>query len=324
VLTKPIHTKIAYIVLLAAALLLPFFIPDRYMFQVVIMSIIFAISTSAMNLMTGFTGQLSLAHAGFFGIGAYGVANLTKAGISFWIALPISALIAAFVGLLLGLLTLRTKGPYFAIVTLCFGVILYITAGNWIEVTGGHNGIFGIPRPSPIPIPFIGAIEFWSQTAQWYLVLAFLLLTLFVLNRLVYSVFGLGMMACRNNDALAESVGINIFRTKLISFVLCNFIAAAAGGLYAATMGAVSPSAATYLLTFNFLIFMILGGMATLAGPVLGAFIIPIIMEALQFLGDYRLLFFGALLIAAIIYFPQGVYGGLRQLNQKVAAWRQS
>ena len=312
-----------YIVILAAALLLPFYIPDRYMFQVAIMSIIFAISTAGMNLMTGYTGQLSLAHAGFFGIGAYGVANMTKAGISFWIALPASALIAAFIGLLLGLLTLRAKGPYFAIVTLCFGVIIYITAGNWIEVTGGHNGIFGIPKPTPIPLPFIGEIEFWSQTAQWYLVLVFLLLTLFVLNRIVYSVFGLGMMATRNNDALAESVGINIFRTKLISFILTNFIAGMAGGIYAVAMGAVSPSVASYLLTFNFLIFMILGGLATLAGPVLGAFMIPIIMESTHFLEDYRLLFFGALLIAAIIYFPRGVVGGLQTLNQKVAAWRQ-
>lgn len=309
--------------ILGAALLLPFYVPDRYLFQIAIMSVIFAISTSGMNLMTGFTGQLSLAHAGFFGIGAYGVANMTKAGIAFWIALPASALIAAFIGLLLGLLTLRTKGPYFAIVTLCFGVIVYIVAGNWIQVTGGHNGIFGIPRPTPIPIPILGSIEFFSLTAQWYLVLIFLLLTLFVINRLVYSVFGLGMMATRNNDALAESVGINIFRTKLISFILTNFIAGMAGGIYASSMGAVSPSVCSYLLTFNFLTFMILGGMATLSGPVLGAFLIPIIMESLQFLEDYRLLFFGALLIAAIIYFPLGAVGGLRQLNQKVAAWRQ-
>jgi branched-chain amino acid transport system permease protein len=222
-----------------------------------------------------------------------------------------------------GLPTLRTRGSYFAIVTLCFGVILWIVAGNWIELTGGHNGIFGIPRPSPIPIPFFGDIEFYSQTAMFYLALAFLLLTLFVLHRLVYSIFGLSFMAVRNNEPLADAVGINTFATKLISFVIANFIAGMAGGIYAAIIGAVSPSAASYMMTFNFLIFLILGGMATLPGPVVGAFAIPIIMEFLQFMGDFRMLFFGALLVVVIIYFPQGFVGGLRQLNQKVAARRQ-
>jgi branched-chain amino acid transport system permease protein len=287
------------------------------------MSILFAIATSSMNLILGITGQASLAHGAFFGIGAYGVAIMTKAGICFWLALPVSALIAAFIGFLVGLPTLRTKGSYFAIVTLCFGVILWIVAGNWIELTGGHNGIFGIPRPSPIPIPFFGDIEFYSQTAMFYLALAFLLLTLFVLHRLVYSIFGLSFMAVRNNEPLADAVGRNTFATKLISFVIANFIAGMAGGIYAAIIGAVSPSAASYMMTFNFLIFLILGGMATLPGPVVGAFAIPIIMEFLQFMGDFRMLFFGALLVVVIIYFPQGFVGGLRQLNQKVAARRQ-
>lgn len=322
-ITKPIHTKIMYIIILIAALLLPLYVPDAYIFQIVIMSILFAIATSSMNLILGITGQASLAHGAFFGIGAYGVAIMTKAGICFWLALPVSALIAAFIGFLVGLPTLRTKGSYFAIVTLCFGVILWIVAGNWIELTGGHNGIFGIPRPSPIPIPFFGDIEFYSQTAMFYLALAFLLLTLFVLHRLVYSIFGLSFMAVRNNEPLADAVGINTFATKLISFVIANFIAGMAGGIYAAIIGAVSPSAASYMMTFNFLIFLILGGMATLPGPVVGAFAIPIIMEFLQFMGDFRMLFFGALLVVVIIYFPQGFVGGLRQLNQKVAARRQ-
>lgn len=322
-ITKPIHTKIMYIIILIAALLLPLYVPDAYIFQIVIMSILFAIATSSMNLILGITGQASLAHGAFFGIGAYGVAIMTKAGICFWLALPVSALIAAFIGFLVGLPTLRTRGSYFAIVTLCFGVILWIVAGNWIELTGGHNGIFGIPRPSPIPIPFFGDIEFYSQTAMFYLALAFLLLTLFVLHRLVYSIFGLSFMAVRNNEPLADAVGINTFATKLISFVIANFIAGMAGGIYAAIIGAVSPSAASYMMTFNFLIFLILGGMATLPGPVVGAFAIPIIMEFLQFMGDFRMLFFGALLVVVIIYFPQGFVGGLRQLNQKVAARRQ-
>lgn len=322
-ITKPIHTRLMYLALFIGAVFLPWYVPDDYIFQIVIMSILYAIATSAMNLIIGFTGQASLAHGAFFGIGAYGVAIMTKAGLSFWLALPLSALTAALVGVLVGMPALRTRGHYFAIVTLCFGVIIWIVAGNWIQLTGGHNGIFGIPQPTPLRLPWLGEIEFFSQTAQYYLALGFLLLTLFGLHRLIYSVFGLTFMAIRNNEPLADAVGINTFATKLIAFVAANFIAAVAGGLYASMIGAVSPSAASHMLTFNFLIFVILGGIATLSGAVVGAFAIPIIMEFLQFLGDYRMLFFGALLVVVIIFFPQGFVGGLRQLNLKIAAWRQ-
>ncbi|MDA8139948.1 MAG: branched-chain amino acid ABC transporter permease [Desulfobacteraceae bacterium] len=317
--TKPIHIKLFFLAVLIAALLLPLFISDAYMFQVVIMSILFAIATCAMNLIIGFTGQASLAHGAFFGIGAYGVAILTKAGVSFWLALPAAAVMAVLIGLPVGLISLRTRGHYFAIVTLCFGVIMWIVAGNWIELTGGENGIFGIAPPGDILVPLIGRIDFSSQAAQYYLALAFLLLTLWALYRIVYSVFGLTFMAVRNNEALADAVGINTFTTKLISFEAANFIAALAGGLYAIVIGAVSPSAAGYGLTFNFLIYLILGGIATLSGSVIGAFAIPILMESLQFLQDYQLLIFGALLVVVIIYFPMGFVGGLRRLNQIIA-----
>lgn len=321
--TKPIHTKLLYLALLVLALLLPWFVHNAYIFQIVIMSLLFAIATASLDLILGYTGQASLAHGAFFGMGAYGVAILTKAGLSFWLALPAGAVIAAFISLLVGLISLRTRGHYFAIVTLCFGVILWLVANNWIELTGGADGIFGIAPPNAIPIPFLGKIEFFSQTAQYYLALVFLILAIFVLHRVIYSVFGLTFMAIRNNEALADAVGINTFTTKLISFVAASFIAGLAGGLYATVLGAVSPSAASYVLTFNFLIYLILGGMASLSGAVVGAFAISILMQFLQFLGNYQLMIFGALLVVVIIYFPQGFVGGLRRLNQRVIVWRQ-
>lgn len=322
--TKPIHTKLLYLALFIAALFLPLYVPDSYMFQIVIMSVLFAIATLGMNLILGFTGQASLAHGAFFGIGAYGVAIMTKAGVSFWVALPASALIASAIGFLIGLFAFRTRGHYFAIVTLCFGVILFQVAENWIELTGGQNGIFGIDAATAIPIPFAGTLEFSNQPAQYYMALVFLLLTLFVLYRIIYSIFGLTFMAIRNNEELADAVGINTFATKMISFAVANFIAGAAGGIYVTIIGAVSPSAIGIMLTFNFLIFLILGGLATLPGAVIGAFAIPIIMEVLQFMEDYRMLFFGALLVVVIIWFPMGFVGGLKTLNQKIITWRQS
>ena len=315
--TKFLRDKWFYVLLLVVALALPWLITNRYYFQIVIMGCLFSITTLGLNLILGYTGQASLAHAGFFGIGAYGVALLTKEGVSFWLALPFSALLAAAIGFLIGLPTLRTKGSYFAISTMCFGVIISIVAGNWIELTGGHNGIVEIPLPNPIPLPLIGAVGFQSQAGQYYLVLAFLLLTLLIMHRLVYSILGLGFMAIRNNEVLAGSVGINTFAGKILSFVVANFFAGMAGGIYASLLGTISPTTASLELTFNWLIFLLLGGAATLAGPIIGAFVIPVIMEYLQFLAEYRLIIFGVLLIVVIIYFPRGVMGAVNNLRQK-------
>lgn len=322
--TKPIHTKLLLGFLFIAALFLPLYVPDSYIFQIVITSVLFAIATSSMNLILGYTGQASLAHGAFFGVGAYVVAIMTKAGWSFWIALPCAGIFAMVLGFFVGLFAFRTRGHFFAIVTLCFGVILYQVAENWVEVTGGQNGIFGLDPATPIHFPFIGVIEFSNQPAQYYLVLVALLLTLFVLHRVVYSIFGLTFMAIRNNEELADALGINTFATKMKAFVIANFISGIAGGMYAVILGAVSPSAVGIMVTFNFLIFMILGGLATLPGPVIGAFMIPIIMEFLQFMENFRMLFFGALLVVVIIWFPMGFFGGLKTINQKIIAWRQS
>jgi branched-chain amino acid transport system permease protein len=313
-----LRDKWFYVLLLILALSLPLLITNRYHFQIVIMGCLFSISTLSLNLILGYTGQASLAHAGFFGIGAYGVALMAKSGLSFWLALPLSALITALIGFLIGLPTLRTRGAYFAIVTLCFGVIVSIVAGNWIDLTGGYTGVVGIPLPNPISIPLAGEINFQSLFAQYYLVLAFLLFTLLVMHRLVYSLLGLSFMAIRNNEVLAGAVGINPFGGKILSFVVANFFAGLAGGIYASLMGSISPSTASFELTFSWLVYLLLGGVATLAGPILGAFAIPVLMEYLQSLAEYRLIIFGALLIAVIIYFPRGLMGGFTTWEERL------
>jgi len=306
------------VLLLAMALAVPHLLTSRYLFQILLMGYLFSIATLSLNLILGYTGQASLAHAGFFGIGAYGVAIMTKAGISFWLALPVSALLAASVGFLVGLPTLRTRGSYFAISTMCFGVIISIVAGNWIGLTGGYTGVVGIPLPTPIRLPWGWEIQFQDRMAQYYLVLACLLLTLGVMHRLVYSLLGLSFMAVRNNEILAGAVGIDTFRVKILSFVVGNFFAGLAGGLYASLMGSISPSTASLELTFNWLVYLLLGGVATLSGPVVGAFLIPLIMESLQFLAEYRMLIFGALLIVVIVYFPRGAMGVVTQFANRL------
>ena len=323
-LLKFIKEKWFYLVLIVFAIVIPFFVPNRYFFQVIIMSCLLAIGTLSLNLILGFTGQASLAQGGFYGIGAYGVAIMTKAGVSFWLALPAAALIASAIGLLIGMPALRTRGSYFAIATLCLGVIIELLAGNWIDLTGGFNGITGIPHPSSIPIPFVGEITFQTQTSQYYLVLAFLFLTIFVMWRLVFSLKGLSFMAIRNNEVLAEAVGINSFSTKLLSFVVSTFLAGLAGGIYASLMGSVSPSAASIVVTFNWLVCLLLGGVATMAGPIIGAIAIPILNEYLQVLQEYSMIVYGALLVVVMIYFPRGLMGGITKLNVKIREYLMS
>jgi len=314
-----LQEKWFYVVIMALALIVPFFVPNRYIFQIIIMSCLFAIGALSLNLILGYTGQASLAHGAFFGIGAYGVAILTTTlGWSFWAALPVAALSSAFLGLIVGIPALRTRGAYFAIATLCLGEIVVLVAGNWTGLTGGQNGIVGIKPPDAIPIPMIGEISFQSQTSQYYLVLAFLLLTIFIMHRLVYSLKGLTFMAIRNNEVLAEAVGINTTKAKLLSFVVANFFAGMAGGIYASLISSISPSVASLKITFDFLLYVLLGGAASLAGPILGAFALPVLMEYLQFLHGYQMIVFGVLLVVVIIYCPRGLMGGITNLLAKI------
>ncbi len=315
---KFLKEKWFYIVILLIALAVPFIIPNRYFFQVIITCCLFSIGALSLNLILGYTGQASLAHGAFFGIGAYGVAIMMQTlGWSFWIALPLSALMTAFIGFLVGFLALRTRGAYFAIVTMCLGEIVGLVISNWVELTGGANGINGIAPPGAISLPFIGQISFEGQTPKYYLILVFLLFTIFFMHRLVNSLKGLTFMACRNNELLAEAVGINTFKTKLLSFVVSIFFVSMAGGLYAILMGSISPSVASLGITFNFLLYVLLGGAATLVGPVLGSFALPVLQENLQFLQEFQMVLFGVLLVVVIIYAPRGLMGVITALRSR-------
>lgn len=313
-----LRKKWPYLLLLLLALFFPLLGPSRFIYTLVIISGIWSVAALSLNLILGFTGQASLAHGAFFGIGAYAVGIMTaRLGLSFWIALPLAALLSAAIGFLIGLPALRTKGPYFAISTLSFGVIVFIVAGNWVELTGGHMGLPGIPRPTPIPLPLVGELAFTTPVARYYLVLFFVLLTLWVMHRVVFSLQGYSFMAIRNNEPLAEAVGINSFRNKMLSFVVAGFFAGLAGGLYAVQMGALSPFVTHYMHTFTMIIYLLLGGVATLAGPVIGAFAVPLLTDYLHAIGPYRMVLFGAILIVVMVYFPRGLMGGLSAIWNK-------
>ena len=305
-----------------AALMIPLFIESRYIYHLLIMACIWGIAATAMNLIMGFTGQVNLAHGAFFGIGAYTSGLLMlKLGFAFWVALPLACVTASIFGLLVGMPALRTKGAYFAIGTLCFGVIVTVIIDRWEALTEGQRGLLGIPTPEAIPLPFGLTITFeYNMVATYYLFLAFLVLTVLVIYRIARSLSGRTFKAVKENEDLAATIGISPFRTKLIAFVASTFFAGLAGALYASYLGFLSPEISDFHVTFEILIYTMIGGIGTMAGPIIGAIILPVISETLHALAAYRMVAYGLMLVVVMIFVPSGIVGGLKLLWAKLTS----
>lgn len=302
---KRLDGNLGWLLLLALAVLFPAVSGNSYHLSVMTMAFILAIATLGLNLITGFTGQFNLAHAGFMAVGAYTVGILTvDYGVSFWPAFLLSGVVSAVLGFFVGLLSLRLKGHYFSIFTLCVGYIMFLLIEKGDSVTHGTVGIMGIPAPTAI-----GPISFDSPVSQYYLTLFFLVLGVWAMRRIVQSILGRGFMAVRNSDELAEALGINLMRTKVLSFVLSVFYAGLAGGLYAGHVRFLGPDMAYVSQTFDMVMFMLVGGIGTVLGPILGAVLVPWVTQYLQFLQDYRMVVFGPLLIVLLIFVPDGIVG---------------
>lgn len=317
-------------VALLAALAYPFAVPNDYFVYVMVLAFIYAIASLGLNLILGYAGQLNLAHAGFMAVGAYAQAILTvDHAVPFWIAFVLSGLIAAALGFLAGLVSLRLRSDYFAIFTLCIGIIIYLVIEKWDGLTHGVVGIIDIPRPPTIgPIPWIGpilgigAIDFGSTVAQYYLVLAALVIALVLMDRIVHSLTGRAFTAIRNGEALAEALGVPLMRTKVTAFVISTAYAGYAGALYAGFVRFLGPGIASESNAFDMIAFILVGGLGTLSGPVIGAVALTWATQSLQFLQDYRLLVFGPLLIVLVMFLPKGVVGTLQARRARVLGRR--
>ncbi len=310
---KNVILKAGCFVLLIIALAVPYISPSPYFIQVISMSFIFAIAVYGLNLIEGYMGQLSLVQAGFFGIGAYMSGLLTlKLKMSFWLALPITSLATTFLALLIGLISFRTRGHYFVILTLCIGVVINLVIEKWEGLTGGVGGVIGIPKPSPL-----GPLSFDTIDKQYYLILAFLLLTIYVMYRIINSLVGRTFISIRNSEELAATLGINVMYNKLLAFGVSAFFTGMAGALYAAFIRFIGPDISSPILTFEFLLYLLVGGQATIAGPLVGTLLISGLTESLQFLKEYRLILFGALLVLIVKFFPWGIVGFVQLLTAR-------
>ncbi|MBR9840876.1 MAG: branched-chain amino acid ABC transporter permease [Rhodobacteraceae bacterium] len=272
-----------------------------------------------LNLVAGYCGQFSFAQAAFFGIGAYTTAIMSRdLGTGVWINLPAGIIIAGLFGLVLGVPALRVKGHFLAIVTIAFQTVVYLTLVQWTDFTGGQNGIL-VPGVGETSI--LGIIRFNVQSLESYywLTLALAAVAIIVAWRLVHSRLGREWIAVRDDETLAQAVGVNTTTTKLSAFVASAAFAGAAGALNACTMRTATPDDFTIFISSIILAIMILGGKGTFLGPIVGAFILTIIPESLGEFSRYKMLFFGVLLILTITFLPGGIMQLVRNARTRRA-----
>ena len=258
------------------------------------------------------TGQISLGTAGFMLIGAYSSALLSlRLGLSVWLTMLLGGLFAASVALILSFPIFRTKGVYFSILTLLVAEIFRLTMWYLPKFSGGSAGLAGIPLPGAINVFRITTISFDTKTAYYYLFLVIVSLCLLVLYR-VERFFGFTWMAIRQNDSLAESVGVNVMVYKLIAFVVGCFFAGIAGALFAHFMGLLTTDATAMfgmLTSIYVVIYVVIGGQGSFAGPIIGAVVLTLLPEIFRPLKEFQPIIFGALVIFIIFFVREGLVG---------------
>lgn len=279
-------------------------IANNYHIQILMFAGVNIMMTLSLNVVNGFTGQFSIGHAGFMSIGAYGSAIITTLILKpsvipasmqipvFLLSLFVGGLIAAMVGYLIGLPTLKLKGDYLAIVTLAFGEI--VRAGlRLIEPIGAARGMIGVPNYANLGWIFL-----------------FVALTLFFVRNIIYSRFGRAWIAIRDNEIAAEAMGIDSTRYKIISFTFSAFIAGVAGGLYAHVVSFIQPDTFSFVKSSDLLVFLYAGGSGSLTGSIVGALLLTSLPEALRFLASWRLVIYALVLVIVMLYRPKGLTGG--------------
>ncbi len=298
-----------WVVLLIILFLLPQFL-GSYLSEVINNVGIFVLMGLGLNIVVGFAGLLDLGYVAFFAIGAYTMAVMTSTGslgvghVSFWLALPVSVTAATLAGIMLGTPVLRMRGDYLAIVTLGFGEIIRILANSDMlkSFLGGAQGILNIPKPE-----FMGTVLI--QPAQlYYVVLAGCLLAAFVSYRLSRSRLGRQWMAIREDEDVAKAMGINLVKTKLLAFAIGAAFSGLAGAIFASKLTSIFPHSFNLLISINVLCLIIVGGMGSLPGVVVGALILVGLPELLREFAEYRYLMYGALLIVMMLAKPEGFW----------------
>jgi branched-chain amino acid transport system permease protein len=294
---------------LAAVASAPAWVWNPYQLHTLIMAGIFAILALSLNLLLGYAGQLSLGHVAFFGLGAYASALLTiKAGWSPWVGLVVATALPAAAGYGIGRLALKLRGAYFVLLTISFAGVVSLVSVNWMELTNGPLGLPGVP-PLEIALPGLPPISLRAKAAYFYLVLVAVVGAYLLCRALVRSRVGRALVALRENETLAESVGIDGTHYLVLAAVVSAAMAGAAGGLYAHYTRFVSPEVFLFTYTVTMVIMVVAGGKGTLAGPVVGAVLFTVLPEVLRALTSWQwqMLLYGLLLVGTLFFMPRGI-----------------
>lgn len=293
----------------ACALLYPVLFPDQTYMHLIICTLgIYIIVNTGFDVLFGYSGQISLGQAGFYAIGAYFSAIFSKAGMPVLPAMLLAACIAALVGFFLAIPCSKLVHHFLSIVTIGFGEIIRLLALNGpSKLTGGANGIGGIP-----PVSFLG-VQLTSKAAYLYFVVALVLLALFVKRRIVDSRVGRAMIAIKCNPDASEAFGMKLSKYKSMAFTVAAFYAGIGGALYAHLVRFISPESFSADQSSMFLVMILVGGMGTFCGPIIGSVIIIFVTEILQQFGQYQMLIYGALIIFVLFFMPTGIAGTIRK-----------
>lgn len=295
--------RILLIGFVAFLLVLPLFIQDIYVMHLVNMIGIYSLHVIGLNLLVGFIGQFNLGQAGFYGLGAYASTLLVmKTGLSFWPSLIIAGMFAGLFGIILGPI-LKLRGHILAMATIGFGEIVRLILLNWLSLTNGPRGIVDIPPPS------IGGFRFETDHSYYYLIIFWVIFCYFIVNRVINSRLGRAMRSIRDDEVAAEAIGVNVLRYKIISLSIAGFFAGIAGALYAPLIGYLHPIIAHWDETVKIFTMVVIGGVGSIVGSILGAITLVVGIEYLRIFEQYRLIVYGVLIITALIYAPKGLWG---------------
>lgn len=283
---------------------LPLFIESSYVMGILCRILMYTVLAGSLNVINGYSGQFNIGHAGYYLIGSYAEAILaTNLGVSFWLALPAAGIITAFVGYLVCQPTLKLKGTYLAIVTLGFSEIIRLVALNWTSLTGGPNGIKGIPVPDLFGYRISRSNDFY------YVFLVIAIIFFFVTKRVIDSRIGRAWISIREDELAAKSLGVESSRFKSTNFMYGAFWAGIAGAAFAPYFKFIDSTMFTLDEGFNILSMVIIGGQGTLIGPIVGATLVNFLTEALRPIAEFRLVAYAVLIIAMMWLRPQGLVG---------------
>lgn len=305
---------------------IPLWVENKYIIGVItFMFINTLLATSCWFIMT--TGQVTLGHAGFSAMGGYlSAAFVTKYGLNSWLSLIIALIITGCISLLIGYLTLKMKGIYFIVATLSFGEVIRIIFSSWENIFGGLVGIMNLPPPDPIKIFPYFTIRFLSKESLYFLTLLFLLFAISIMHRIFISPIGLIFQSIKESEELSENVGVNTMSYKILAFVIGSVFAGLAGILYTYNVRSIQPSSFTLIQSTNYLLYVTVGGVSNIFGPIIGTFSLNILSEFLRPIKEFEPIVFALILIGTIILFPKGLLGFIQEtrktINKMISFWQ--